>query len=316
MSALRIASLAKRYRSTRAVSDVSLNVDEGQIYGLLGPNGSGKTTTLSCALGLQRPDSGTIELLGQPARAIHRTQGRVGVVFDEPTLIPGLRVHQNLSYAECLLGHRGGRGIDEALELVGLTKQRRQRAGQLSLGQKRRLAIARALLGRPELLVLDEPLSGLDTAGVREVLQLVSRLRDDGLTLMLSSHRLHELERVVTHVGILMDGRIVREAPLPELLAKDRRAVVLYTDTPDAARNLLGPLVLEESTDNAGPTGLTRLRIDLRDEQPADLNHRLVGSGCRVSELRLERHSLQTVFEELLDARLDGAADATGGSRA
>jgi ABC-2 type transport system ATP-binding protein len=296
------------------VRDLDLCVEHGQVYGLLGPNGAGKTTTLACALGFQRPDSGSIEILGVPPRQLHRTLGRVGVVFDDPTLVPNLRVLQNLDYARRLLGHTGGRTPREALELVGLGDREKQRAGSLSLGQKRRLAIARALLGKPELLVLDEPLSGLDTAGVRQVLQLVDRLRGEGLTLLLSSHRLHELERVVTNVGILMGGRLVREAPLHDLLGDESPRLLIRSTRPAAAKAALEALRPGAAVPHGevAADGSVEFRFEAGDVPAAVVNRRLLEAGCEVSELASDRRSLQAVFEDLLDAQLD-AHDSRGG---
>lgn len=307
MPALRIESLTRRYGSTVGVQDLSLCVEHGQIYGLLGPNGSGKTTTLGCALGFQRPDSGRIEILGQPPRALHRTLGRVGVVFDDPTLIDNLRVLQNLTYTQRLLGHSGGRSPSEALQLVGLADRAQQRAGTLSLGQKRRLAIARGLLGKPEFLVLDEPLSGLDTAGVRQVLDLVLRLRDEGLTLLLSSHRLHELERVVTHVGILMGGRLVREEALDTLLGDETPRLLIRTTRPEVARTTLEALRPEATVQHGeiGPDGSVEFRFEPGEVPSALVNRRLIEAGCEVSALASDRRTLQAVFEDLLDAQLE-----------
>ena len=174
---LAVRSLVKRYGRFEAVRGIDLSVPAGSIYGLLGPNGSGKTTTMACALGLLRPTSGSVELLGRPAARIHELRGRVAALFDDPTLVRTLTVRQNLEYARRLGGGAkrpsAGRGVDAALERAGLRELAGQRASGLSLGQSRRLAIARLLLGEPELLVLDEPLSGLDTVGVLEVLDLL-----------------------------------------------------------------------------------------------------------------------------------------------
>ena len=156
MNALEIRSLTKRYGKLRVLEGVNLTVGTGQVYGLLGPNGSGKTTTLSCALGLLRATSGEVRILGQPAPRIWRTRGRVAVVFDKPVVLPGLTVRQNLEYLGLVRGHRGGREIEQALELVGIPDLAQRRAGKLSLGQTRRLTIAGALAGAPELIVLED----------------------------------------------------------------------------------------------------------------------------------------------------------------
>jgi len=221
-------------------------------------------------------------------------------------LVPNLRVLQNLVYAQKLLGHAGGRPPEQALELVGLNDQARQRAGSLSLGQKRRLAIARALLGRPEFLVLDEPLSGLDTQGVRQILSLLARLRDEGLTLLLSSHRLHELERLVTHVGILMGGRLVEDSPIESLLGNQTPRLLIRTTRPDDAKKIFeslrpGTLIQQGNLD---ADGSVEFRFESGAVPAAVVNRRLLEAGCQVSTLAQDRRSLQSVFEELLDKQL------------
>ncbi|MBM3984683.1 MAG: ABC transporter ATP-binding protein, partial [Planctomycetes bacterium] len=238
-AALAVRDLSKSYGATRAVQDVSLTVQRGDVFGLLGPNGSGKTTTLSCALGLLPIDAGSIEVLGRPAHRIHETAGRVAVVFDGATLVDGLTCRQNLQYARRVLGHAGGRPDAELLALTGIESLAERRAGRLSLGQRRRLSIARALIGQPELLVLDEPLSGLDTVGVRAMLQLFRSLHGQGLTLLVSSHRLPEMETILTRAAILVGGRLLREASLDELLHGQRlRLRVRATPAADAASAL------------------------------------------------------------------------------
>ncbi|MCP3918493.1 MAG: ABC transporter ATP-binding protein [bacterium] len=314
MSALEIRSLHKRYGRLRVVEDLSLRVGRGEIYGLLGPNGSGKTTTLSCALGLLRPTSGQIDVLGEPVRHLARTQGRVGAVFDRPSHVAGMTVKQNMAYAARLRGfdprHRAGRSAAEALERLGIADLRRRRAGKLSLGQAKRLAIAAALAGDPELLVLDEPLSGLDTLGVRSMLALVRELAGEGLTVVLSSHRLHEMEQVVTHAGVLLSGRIVREGSLDELLAARRGRYTITIDDGPRARaaieHMPGVEVLGSATSPEGE------RIDARftDIGAAAVNRVLVESGCAVSALEPVTSSLQAVFEELADA--DSASGSEG----
>jgi ABC-2 type transport system ATP-binding protein len=297
-AALAVRSLVKTYGAVRAVDDVSFEVPRGSIYGLLGPNGSGKTTTLSCALGLLQQDSGTLSVLGLPAARIHETAGRVGVVFDAATLVDGLTCRQNLQYARRLLGHAGGRSDDEALELTGITALAGRRAGRLSLGQRRRLAIARALIGKPELLVLDEPLSGLDTVGVRSMLQLFRALHGQGLTLLLSSHRLPEMETILTRAAIIMAGRLLREASLDDLLHGGQlRLRVRAAPAPDALAalaRLRGVTVLEHRADDElllAPGGIA----------PAAVNAALVAAGCAVSAFVPERATLLSVFEALVD---------------
>jgi ABC-2 type transport system ATP-binding protein len=297
VAALAVRKLVKSYGAVRAVQDVSFEVPQGSIGGLLGPNGSGKTTTLSCALGLLGFESGSIEVLGLPAAQIHRTAGRVAVVFDGATLVDALTVRQNLQYARRTLGHAGGRSDDEALKLTGIEGLGERRAGRLSLGQRRRLSIARALIGKPELLVLDEPLSGLDTVGVRGMLQLFRDLHAQGLTLLLSSHRLPEMETILQRAAIIMGGRLLRDATLDELLASQSprlrvRALPLSRALP-VLQNL-GVRVLERLGDD-------ELLLAPLAVPSATINAALVAAGCEVWSLVPVRATLQSAFEALVD---------------
>lgn len=297
MHALEIQSLSKRFGRVHAVRDVSLVVEHGQIYGLLGPNGSGKTTTLACALGLLRPDSGNVRILGEAGARIARTKGRVAAVFDRSTLVPRLSVLRNLNYARSLLGHTGGRNATDCLRMVGLEQHSKQRADRLSLGQSRRLSIARALLGKPELLVFDEPLSGLDTLGVLEMLELFKDLHSQGLTLLLSSHRLHEMERIVTHAGVVQGGKVLRSEPLSQLLGRSKNPYRLRAEPLDLVSRSLEAVpdlgAIRQGTDG-------QLEIDLGRLNPSDIVKTLVQAGCAVSEFAPKVESLQSVFESLL----------------
>jgi ABC-2 type transport system ATP-binding protein len=304
MAALEIRGLERRFGRVRAVADVSLTVERGQVYGLLGPNGSGKTTTLACALGLLRPTRGEVRILGESSRAIHRLRGRVGAVFDTDCLLGGMTVRANLEYARRLLGHRGGRTPDQALDLMDVTDLAGRRASKLSLGQKKRVAVARALLGSPELLILDEPLSALDTLGARAMLRLIRRLSGEGLTLIVSSHRLHEMETVITHAGILGAGRVLRSGSLDELLGANRGRYRLrfsaqaHVDPVDGVLDALGGIEKLERRESADGLDLL-IRLDGRPIEA--VNRALVEAGCSVSALIPEKNDLQSLFEALVE---------------
>ena len=300
--ALVVDSITRRFGRQVAVDDVTFEVERGSVHGLLGPNGSGKTTTLACALGLLAPHAGRVTVLGQPAARLDRTRGRVGVLFDRPILLRGLSVRRQVQYTAQLLGHRGGRSVDEALELVGLRDLARRPSKALSLGQQKRLALASALLGAPELLVLDEPLAGLDPLGVRGLLQLVRELSERGLTIVLSSHRLHEIEPLISHATILLGGRVVRTGTLAELVGESRRLRLVTSDAAGAREVVerlggeVGPL--EDRTDG--------WLVTLAQVGPADLNRALHEAGVAVSELRPVTTGLPALFDALLDEHIEG----------
>ena len=297
MAVVDLVSLTKRYGQLVAVDGVTLAIERGQVFGLLGPNGSGKTTTLACAMGLVRPTSGHATVLGESARALHRTAGRVGAVFDAPILLAGLTVAEQLAYAARLRGHGGGREAGEVLEIVGIPHLARRPVTELSLGQAKRLAVATALAGRPELLVLDEPLAGLDPPGVRQLLALLGRLSREGVTIVLSSHRLHEMEPVLTHAAFLLAGRIARAGALADLLGADRR-LRLGVDDPDRGRRVLEALEgVSVGLDRDGRT----LIVDGGPHSASWLNRALVGAGVAVSELSPTGGSLPELFDSLVD---------------
>jgi len=305
MSVLEVSSLTKRYGSFVAVDDVSFAVERGSVFGLLGQNGSGKTTTISCALGLLRPTRGKARVLGEPARKIHRTQGRVGVVFDAPILVRGLTVRAQLSYSRRLFGHEGGRSLDDALARVGLDGLARRRVHQLSLGQQKRLAVATALAGDPELLVLDEPLSGLDPLGARDLLELFTALSREGLTIVVSSHRLNDIEPVLSHAAVVVRGRLAALGTLPELLGARGTQRVAVDDRAQARavlRDLPGLGAIRDD-------GVDALLVEAGGQDSAALARALVQAGVGLRQLRPADRSLAALFESLADqARADAEA--------
>ncbi len=218
--AFQAEGLAVRLGRTPVLRGVDLRAPAGEVYGLLGRNGAGKTTTLRCLLGYLPHFSGSAKVFGTDSRRLHAVKTPLGVALDPPGLDDTLTVLENLHLARLRGGIQGGRGPEECLRLVGMAHRARHRGGRLSHGQGRRAAVARALLGAPQLLVLDEPLSGLDPEGVEGLLALFQRLaREEGVTVILSSHHLREVEEICDRVGILDEGRVVAEGPLAELLS-------------------------------------------------------------------------------------------------
>jgi ABC-2 type transport system ATP-binding protein len=302
--ALAVRGLVKRYGSFAAADGVDLAVERGQAFGLLGPNGSGKTTVLSCALGLFRRTSGSAEVLGVSSDEIWRLDGRLACVFDTPSLLPGHTVAQNLAYQRRLRGTHGanaaaGRGIDEAraLELVGLAHIAGRRASGLSLGQKKRLSLAAALAGEPELIVLDEPLSGLDPMGVRDVLALLRELVARGITLVVSSHRLLEMQTLLTHLAVLHKGRVLHQGPLEALLGDDS-TVHVRVDDEARARAVLSGIGNVTSAPNGG------LYVRSKAGDAPRVAKLLVEAGVGLEALAPQRRDLQAAFEAVVDAEL------------
>ena len=293
---IRTSALVKRYGRLTAVDALDLDVREGDRYGFLGPNGSGKTTTVRMLLGLVLPTSGSIELLGaRPGRA---TLQQVGALVEGPAFYGHLSGRANLRLADAA-GPGGARRtrrrrIGEALEQVGLGGIDRRPVKAYSLGMRQRLGLASALLRRPRLLVLDEPTNGLDPAGIREVRDLLLQLNREGTTVFLSSHLLSEVEALCTRIGVLDRGRLVLQDELSVFQAPTGLVEVTTPDLHQAAA-LLGQPV-------DGP------RLLVRHDDPATLNARLVASGVRVEAIRAQRRTLESAVLEATGAGSDRVA--------
>jgi ABC-2 type transport system ATP-binding protein len=306
---IRTRELTKRFGSLTAVDSVDLDVPAGDVYGFLGPNGSGKTTTVRMLLGLVLPTSGTVEVLGEPIpRRARRVLHRVGALVESPAAYGHLPGRTNLALLDAA-GPGGDRRtrrrrIDEALEQVGLAGIGRRPVKAYSLGMRQRLGIAAALIRQPELLILDEPTNGLDPQGIHEVRDLLLRLNAAGTTVFLSSHLLAEVELLCRRVGVVDRGRLVLQDSLAALRAPTGR-VVLRTPDPEWAVSLLDGELGGRSGD----------RLVVRASDPAALNARLVGHGIRISELAEERRTLEEVVLAATSAgtdRVDGWAAGPG----
>ncbi|TFV69442.1 ABC transporter ATP-binding protein [Blastococcus sp. CT_GayMR19] len=281
--------LVKRFGRLRAVDGIDLDVRTGDIYGFLGANGSGKTTTVRMLLGLVLPTSGEIELLGgRMPRAGRRVLPRVGALIEGPAHYGHLSGRENLALLDAA-GPGGSwrtrrRRIDEVLEQVGLAGVGRRPVKAYSLGMRQRLGLAGALLRRPELLVLDEPTNGLDPQGITEVRELLLDLHRGGTTVFLSSHLLAEVEQLCSRVGVLDRGRLVLQDELATLTAPTG-ATVVHTPTPDRVRATLDGRV----------TAVDGQRVVVLGADPAEVNARLVSAGIAVNGLALERPTLEEV---------------------
>jgi ABC-type multidrug transport system ATPase subunit len=288
-SAIRTVGLTKYFGRFEAVSALSLDVREGDVYGFLGANGSGKTTTVRMLLGLVLATSGEIEVLGRPMpRAAREVLPLVGSMVEGPAAYGHLSGRANLTLFDAMAhrSRRAGRAgrVEDALDRVGLGGVDDRPVRNYSLGMRQRLGLANALLRRPRLLVLDEPTNGLDPQGIRDIRALLLELNADGTTVFVSSHLLAEIEQLCTRVGVLDRGRLVVQEELAALRAPTGR-VLVGTAQPEEVAALLGDRV--EQRDG------TRLAVHSSDA--AALNAEVVAAGLAVDELRLERRSLEDV---------------------
>ncbi|MGC4110589.1 MAG: ABC transporter ATP-binding protein [Nocardioides sp.] len=296
---IRTHGLTKRYGRISAVDDLDLVVDEGDIYGFLGPNGSGKTTTVRMLLGLVLATSGTIEVLGKPMPARSReVLPQVGALVESPAAYAGHSGRTNLALLDAMGvdGHRRGRSerVEAALERVGLGGVDGRPVRTYSLGMRQRLGLASALIRRPRLLVLDEPTNGLDPQGIREIRELLVELNREGTTVFLSSHLLAEVEQLCDRVGVIDRGRLVVQDRLDALRGETGRWHV-HTSDVAAARALLDGRIEHADVEE----------LLVRHDDPAELNRMLVGAGVRVRLLAPERRTLEDVVLEATGAGSD-----------
>ncbi|TQL04041.1 ABC transporter ATP-binding protein [Cellulomonas sp. SLBN-39] len=322
-SAVRTQGLAKRFRTGQvAVDGVDLDVPRGAVYGFLGPNGSGKTTTIRMLLGLVRPTAGQVHLLDEPMPAAGgRVLPRVGALVEGPAFQPYLSGRANLARvdaADATVDPRTSRRrADEALERVGLLAAADKRYRQYSLGMKQRLGLAAALLRPRDLLVLDEPTNGLDPQGTREVRTLVRELAESGTTVLVSSHLLAEIEQVCTHVGIMGRGRLLLQGPR-SVLAERRTARVVVRTLPehlDAARTVLVRVGLVDVRTEPGAQVAELTAALLPAPVPAgtsapgpqDVAAALVRADVPLLGLDVRHPSLEEVFVELTGEGFDVA---------
>ena len=225
--------ICKKYGKFQALNDLNMNIEKGSIYGFVGKNGAGKTTLIRMICGLQRPTSGSFELLGRKndAADISKSRRRIGAVVESPAFYKDLSARDNLIQQYLMLGLPDNKGIDELLELVGLADTGKKKARSFSLGMKQRLGIAIALCGNPDFIILDEPTNGLDPQGIIDIRELILRLSNEkGITFLISSHILDELSRIATHYGFIDKGHIVREMSAEELRAECRKSVRMKVD--------------------------------------------------------------------------------------
>ena len=293
--AVQVCGLSKRFGARTAVDDVDLLVPRGCAFGYLGPNGAGKTTLIRALLGLIRPDAGTIRLLGVPVPARRRRAlARVGAIVDEPRFHGHLTGRENLTILAAARAEGAEGRIAEALDRVRLTGRADDKVATYSLGMRQRLGLGACLLGDPHLLILDEPMNGLDPAGAHEMRGLIRALVAEGRTVMLSSHLLDEVQRTCDQVAVVDHGKVIRQGPIADLIAGAESAVQIECADPAAAVRALAGFAAEVTV--AGNT----LRITLREGEPrertAEINRRLVEAGVAVQSLRPVHASLEQWF--------------------
>jgi ABC-2 type transport system ATP-binding protein len=299
---LKTNSLCKHYKNFKALGGLTMHVPKGSIYGFVGRNGAGKTTLIRMVCGIQFPTGGNFELYGvkNTDKKISDTRRKMGAVIETPSIIPYLNARENLEIQYDIMGMPDYKGIDELLDLVGLKNTGKKLAKNFSLGMRQRLGIAVALCGNPDLLVLDEPINGLDPQGIIDVRELILKLnREKKITIIISSHILDELSKIATHYGFINDGRIVREMSAEELEQECWKCMrINVTDTTVLARvldtmKLDYKIIDNEIADIYGSPNITDLALSLWDEK------------CKIITVSEHDENLESFFISLVGGGSD-----------
>lgn len=300
MLAIETRALCKRYGACMVVEDVSLNVPQGCVYGFLGPNGSGKTTTMRLLLGLLKPDGGTIHLNGHDLRRHSRMAlAHVGAFVESTSLYEHLDARSNLQIT-CHLLEIPLADVDRVLEIVELRADAKARVGTFSLGMKQRLALARALLGSPRLLLLDEPTNGLDPDGIVAMRELIRQLPEQiGGTVFVSSHMLAEVQQIAHHAGLMLNGRLIIQNDVRSLLGTDQIVAITVDDA------VLAKAVLEAKGMTVEQDANSILRLYCSDscspsQQASAANRALIEAGLQVSAIAPEERTLEDVYRNAI----------------
>ena len=286
-------NLVKQYKTKRAVDNISIHVKKGDIYGLIGKNGAGKTTLMKLILGLVKPTSGKIFLYGD--EKLNEERRKIGSLIEEPGLYKNCTAYENMVRFAKLYG-TDAKGINDLLKLVNLADTGSKKVSQFSLGMKQRLGIAIALLGNPELLILDEPINGLDPAGIKEIRDVIIDLNHKGVTFLISSHLLDELAKIVTNYGIISEGSLIEEISAKELNERCREFVKIGTNDNNSTCELLKKEIKDINLENK-PDGIYLLN---HLNETAKINKLLVDKGIEVNEIALQESNFEDYFIERL----------------
>jgi ABC-2 type transport system ATP-binding protein len=302
MTILKTTNLTKRYGHKAAVDNVSLTINKGDIYGLIGQNGAGKTTLMRMITSLTRPDSGEISLFGQTSEAgLQKARARMSAIIEVPALYPSLTAEQNLEYYRIQRGIPDKNTIKKALEFVGLTDTGKKKFKNFSLGMKQRLGLALATLNNPDFIILDEPINGLDPMGIVEIRNLIQNLSEKGITILLSSHILTELSQVATKYAFLHDGKLIKNLTHAQLQEECKRALsIMVDDGPKAAAILETTLGIR----NYKQVGANEIRVYEALDNPSEVTFQLAQGGVRVSAMHEVGDSLEDYFRNVIGGGL------------
>ncbi len=298
MNVIQTEKLTKRFSDTIAVDDVSINVREGEIYGFLGLNGAGKTTTIRLLLGMIKPDFGTISLLGQDAKQASQIWNDVGYLVETPYSYPNLTVKENLEVFYQLRGLKDKKQIDKIISVLKLGQYENKKAKYLSLGNSQRLGLAKALIHNPKLLILDEPINGLDPSGIVEIREFLKDLvKNHNTTIFLSSHILSEISKVATRIGIVHNGKLIKEINTNELEHQIIKKLCVNTSDNHKALQILNERKFNASINGIG---LVESLENTAIEQPEIISTLLVNSGLPPKMLNVIEEDLEAYFLRMI----------------
>jgi len=298
MNILTTQNLTKRYSGRAAVDNVSLTVEKGDIFGLIGQNGAGKTTFMRMVTSLTHPDSGQITLFGEaePAR-LHAARSRIGSVIESPALFGNLTATQNLEYYRIQRGLTDKTRIPKVLDIVSLHDTGKKKFKNFSLGMKQRLGLALAILSHPDFLILDEPTNGLDPTGIIEMRDLIKKLSSEGITMLISSHILSELAQVANKYAIIHNGRLLKSLTHAQLQEECKQALSVTVDDPAKAmvvlETVLGITDYKQVSEN-------ELRVYSHLDDPAEITFRLSHEGVRVASIHAVGDSLEDYYTKII----------------
>lgn len=296
---LRTVNLTKKYKNVSAFENINMTIKKGQIYGFIGQNGAGKSSFMRTIVGLALKTSGDIELFGESDEdKIQEVKKRIGCLIESPAIYEDESVYINLNINRLQKGIPGKGCIDEVLTMVGLLNQKYKKAGKLSTGMKQKLGIAMAMLGKPEFLILDEPINGIDPMGIVEIRELLKKLNlEQGVTILISSHILGELYQLANCYGIINKGKLIEELTLEELNEKCKR--FLYIEVDDVSK---AACVIEKELDTKNFEVLPQNNIKLYDflDSPGAVSKALFKAGITVKEIRVAGEDLETYFTKAI----------------
>lgn len=291
---LSVNGISKTYGAIRALNNVSLDIPRGCVFGILGPNGSGKTTMLSIILDILKPDTGSASWFGEPSSPDTRKQ--IGSLLETPNFYHYLSAVDNLNITHAISGRGSAEDIDRVLKIVKLDERKTSRFSSYSLGMKQRLAIAGALLGDPEVLVFDEPTNGLDPVGIAEIRELIKELAQRGKTIIMASHLLDEVEKVCTHVAILKKGTLLTAGNVDEVLLNEDIVEVSAANIEQLERVMTG---IQGYTHLKKEGGRLQLFFPMGTARLEDINQYCFSNGITLNLLTIKKKSLETKFFEL-----------------